>query len=349
MPRHASFQVRKSADGWALSIPASAASDGKRHRRFFARKEDAEALARKLRGAHNSGIRGGMIPVSLAREASEARAILDPLGISLVEAARMAAASLSNAEQLETFAERHARATLAGEMRWSKKYARDIGYLPRWLGPEFMALRCGQITPGRIAETLARLPIAQSTRDMRAALTSAILGYKEKHRRDRTRIAIMTPAQIELMFADCHSVEERRAFALLVYAGIRPDSYAGEITRMDWDMIRDGAIHLPASITKTNADRIILIRPVLARILEGHPASGTVCPARWQGTYIRVRKAAGIAGVNDVTRHTFASMHLALYGEDATKEAMGHTAGSRTLFAHYRRAVRKEDAEKFFA
>lgn len=32
----------------------------------------------------------------------------------------------------------------------------------------------------------------------------------------------------------------------------------------------------------------------------------------------------------------------------ATKAAMGHTQGSTTLFRHYRKAVTKADAVKFF-
>jgi integrase len=57
---------------------------------------------------------------------------------------------------------------------------------------------------------------------------------------------------------------------------------------------------------------------------------------------------AEIASMHDVCRHTFASNFLAAQGEDATKQAMGHTAGSATLFRHYRRAVTRDAGAKYF-
>lgn len=63
--------------------------------------------------------------------------------------------------------------------------------------------------------------------------------------------------------------------------------------------------------------------------------------------FLSIRKAAGVTA-HDVTRHTFASHFLAWQGEASTKNAMGHTAGSSTLFRHYRRAVTEEAGKTYF-
>ena len=71
-------------------------------------------------------------------------------------------------------------------------------------------------------------------------------------------------------------------------------------------------------------------------------------PTGWPRRIARIRRKAGVHGEQDITRHTFASHFLVAFGEDAAKNAMGHTAGSRTLFKHYRRAVSEEDGKLFF-
>jgi integrase len=73
-----------------------------------------------------------------------------------------------------------------------------------------------------------------------------------------------------------------------------------------------------------------------------------VLPANWRRSWQRIRKAAGIAGEQDILRHSFASHYLAATDEAKAKAAMGHTAGSSTLFRHYRRAVTQADGKAYF-
>jgi integrase len=73
-----------------------------------------------------------------------------------------------------------------------------------------------------------------------------------------------------------------------------------------------------------------------------------VLPAGWRRAWQRIRKAAGIAGEQDILRHSFASHYLAATSEEQAKAAMGHTAGSSTLFRHYRRAVTQADGLAYF-
>lgn len=157
-----------------------------------------------------------------------------------------------------------------------------------------------------------------------------------------------TPDQQEAVLAACKDAGERFAVALLLYAGIRPDAETGEISRLDWENVSKSEIYVPQDASKTGADRIIPIRPVLRRALKGHPKAGPVIPANWKRVWQRIRKDAGIGHLQDVLRHTFASHHLAAFGDDSTKAVMGHTANSSTLFRHYRRAVTEAQGKVFF-
>ena len=136
--------------------------------------------------------------------------------------------------------------------------------------------------------------------------------------------------------------------ALLAFAGIRPDAESGEIARLDWEAVGAKEIYIAPATSKTGSDRHIEITPRLRAELKGHPASGPVLPAGWRRSWQRIRKAAGIAGEQDILRHSYASHMLAATDEAKAKAAMGHTAGSSTLFRHYRRAVTQADGLAYF-
>lgn len=330
-----------------MSIPAGMTAAGKRRRKYFSGKTAAEKFASSLRGSHGSGLRSSMIPVALAHQAAEASRILEGSGISLVEAARLAVARIDSKESKETFGDRYDRAMLTGEMVWSSRYRTDMDRLPRWV-PSLMSVPCGAIDRERIESALQESrPLSRSTIDARARYVMAVLGFRERHRRDAT-IHILTADQREAILEACKTPAERWAVALLLYAGIRPDAESGEIARLDWSNVGDKEIYVPQDASKTGSDRRIPIKPILRRAIKGHPKSGPVIPSGWKKTWQRIRKTAGIGHMQDSLRHTFASHYLAAYGEDAAKLALGHSAGSRTLFAHYARAVTKEAGLAFF-
>jgi len=349
MPKRPDFLPVATRDGWMVSIPPAMSADGKRVRKFFSDKKKAEKLAGALRAQHHSGLRGSVLPSAVAQQALEAMKVLEPLGVSLVEAARMVAAQLGGEAQREVFRDRLRRVWLDGEARWSDRYERDMQKIPRWIGEEGMGMRCGEMTEEVVARLLrANGAAAQSTLEMRRLRVLAALHWKERHRRQRG-IEMMTPEQVAALVAACKTPEERRAVGLLLYAGIRPDAEDGEIMRMDWSMVGKTEIYLPPEVTKTGSDRHVPLTPRLREMLDGRPAEGRVVPAIWKRVWQRLRKAAGIDGKQDIARHTFASHFLAAYGEDSAKQAMGHTAGSRVLFEHYRRAVTREAGCGFFA
>jgi integrase len=142
--------------------------------------------------------------------------------------------------------------------------------------------------------------------------------------------------------------EVRRGVGLLLFAGVRPAVEDGEITRLEWEAVGEREIYVAHEVSKTGSDRHIPLGRRLRWWLRGHPAEGPVTPPNWKRKYDKLRRAAGIGAGQDLTRHTFASHYLAVHGEQETKQAMGHTAGSDTLLRHYRRAVTKAQGLRYF-
>lgn len=345
MPAPPKFLPKKTAKGWCVSVPPSMSADGKRHRTYFESETAAIRYGQKLRGQHNTGMRSGMISYSLALQAEEAEKILKDSGITLPEAARIAVRSLGSAADRETLRDRWKRAMASGETRWSDRYKIDIAKVPRWV-PSIMDRPCGTLGRESIEEALqAAGPLSRSTIDARAARVLAVLNFREKHRKTAA-ISILSPERCGKLLRACETREEIRAVALLLFAGVRPDSEHGEISRLDWSAVGEVEIYLSPDVSKVG-DRHVPISRRLARLLRGRPESGPVIPANWKRVWTRIRRLAGITE-QDITRHTFASNFLAAHGEEAAKAAMGHTRGSDTLFRHYRRAVTKAAGERFF-
>jgi integrase len=217
-----------------------------------------------------------------------------------------------------------------------------------WLPKSFLSLPCGTIDRAVVEAALVQdRPLARSTIDARATRVLAVLHYRERHRKS-SEIKILTLAEVEAVLGHCQSVEERRVVALLAFAGIRPDAESGEIARLDWEAVGAKEIYIAPATSKTGSDRHIPLTPRLRAELVGHPTEGPVLPAGWRRAWQRIRKEAGIAGEQDILRHSFASHYLAATDEARAKAAMGHTAGSSTLFRHYRRAVVVADGLAYF-
>lgn len=332
-----------------MSVPPAMSGTGQRKRSYFRDdKKAAEKFAASLRTRYHAGERSGVITKREAEDAAAALGVLEPFGISLLDAATEVVRRLESDGDSELFGARWARVVPLGECHWSARYARDIGKVPLWVPAWFKKTRCGAITPQMIRKAVTEAGAAAlSTQEARGARVAAVLNYKPRHRKT-TVIEIMTAEQVKAAFAACGDPAERWALGLIIYAGIRPSVDEGEITRLDWEAVGKNEIYVSEEVAKTNTDRHIPITPALRAAIKGHPKSGTVIPAGWKRRMERIRKAAGIAGKSDITRHTFASHYLAAFGEDATKQAMGHAAGSRTLFRHYRKAVTEADGKAFF-
>ena len=134
-------------------------------------------------------------------------------------------------------------------------------------------------------------------------------------------------------------------FAICLFAGIRPT----EAQRLDWKDVnlKRHEIFIDSDISKTHDERWVPVEDNLLQWLWPHrKESGRISFSR--KAFDQVRRKAGIRWAPDCMRHAYGSYHLAKH-DNAGKTAlnMGHRELG-TLFEHYRRAVRAEDAERFF-
>ena len=369
MPKRPSFNpVETAGSGWMVSVPPHMSGEGRRVRKFFADPKDAEKFAKKLRTQFDRGERGGIIDAGLARMAAEAAevtppgmsildcvrevvamvAMLKPYGISPRDACKATAAQNKKAGTAESFRERYKKFVAANETHWRDRYASDMGKIPGWVGEKFMDSPCAAINDAAIETALrSHGATAATTLLARKTRVMAVVHAKVKPPK-RGPIKIMTAVQCGRMLRACRNREEVRAVALLLFAGIRPDAQDGELSKLDWQDVGTDHITIHPETSKTDSDRLIPVTPRLHRLLRGHPKRGTVIPAGWAKRIQAIRKSAGVSGEQDIARHTFASNFLVEYGEDKAKEAMGHTAGSATLFRHYRRAIKPDAAKRYF-
>lgn len=155
--------------------------------------------------------------------------------------------------------------------------------------------------------------------------------------------------------------------ALCLFAGLRPGS---EAEKLRWQDIHFATpdIHVRAETSKTREERFVPMEPNLVAWLEACPVRkpGLVIGksyAKFRDAWQEVKRAAGykvgpqpeggwpVAAQEwpaDATRHTYASMWLAVHksrGELA--EHMGNSEA--TIKSHYRRAIRPEVGKAYWS
>ena len=138
--------------------------------------------------------------------------------------------------------------------------------------------------------------------------------------------------------------------ALGLWAGLRPER---ELERIGWDdiMLDERLIHVSKRNAKDRQNRYIPMSPNLYEWLRWAKKEKLPLPRTDMNSHFEnARKQVGLWKDNwphDGVRHTFASNHLAVYGADATIEALGH-GDYDMLFKNYRTLVKRAGGEKHF-
>lgn len=154
----------------------------------------------------------------------------------------------------------------------------------------------------------------------------------------------------------------RWAIALHLFAGIRPEEIASRHKPgLDWRHVnrKERIIRIPGEMAKGSrrgsmARLIDGVPPTLWRWIKDAPAEGIIFP--WQPGQIRAaaKRAAGFGPgkpwPHDGLRHTFATYHVAAYGDVAkTSLIMGHRGSADMIHRHYRGLATKAQGKAFFA
>ena len=158
---------------------------------------------------------------------------------------------------------------------------------------------------------------------------------------------ILTPEQVARLLESA-SEETLPYWAIGAFAGLR----SAEIERLQWEQVdfEDGLIEVTAKSSKTASRRLVKIEPNLHRWLSPHMFQhGPVCPPGLYPRLLEDRQRAGLTEwPSNALRHSFASYHLAHFGNpQQTSAELGHMSPA-IVYQHYRQLVRPEQAERWW-
>ena len=158
---------------------------------------------------------------------------------------------------------------------------------------------------------------------------------------------ILTPEQMARLLESADE-ETLPYWAIGAFAGLR----SAEIERLQWEQVdfEAGLIEVTAKSSKTASRRLVKIEPNLHRWLSPYMFQhGPVCPPGLYPRLLEDRKRAGLTEwPSNALRHSFASYHLAHFGNpQKTSAELGHM-NPAIVFQHYRQLVRPEQAERWW-
>lgn len=136
--------------------------------------------------------------------------------------------------------------------------------------------------------------------------------------------------------------------ALCLFAGIRPDLYEGEISKLKAADVRldTGVILIEPDVSKVRMKRSIAIQPNLAAWLRAYPLDRfPIMPRGFRRLRLKFRKQFDLS--HDILRHTFISMHVGKYR--SLGEAALQAGNSESIIRkHYLDLKSTAEAEEFF-
>lgn len=376
----ASLNPYKEASGWRLYLPAAISPSGKVQKLRFKTKAEAFSEAKRIKDHYKMwGTAGGGRVLSAADnyDAHNALKILDGQDVSLTDLANMYMESIKQRSESITFERLWFLHTCNKEKR-SDDYRKQLGILGRKLIPLIGDKLLWDLDTKAMQKVMDAQFEADSVfnyvhRTVSPAFNFAVKKgwcksnpFKSIPKREMARheikfltikqaSAVMDAAADYTKRMDLPSFmrydmrEATAALAIMLFAGVRP----GETKRLHWgDLdLEEGTLRVSNLKAKTNRSRFIELpetcRAWLATV-EPKEDSETIVPANWGNGWRAIRHVAGISNMNDVLRHTFATYHLAAFGDvNLTRSVMGHEIGDM-LFKHYRGVVRKSDGLAFW-
>lgn len=347
---------------WRVNVPRSL-SGGKRRRRFFQLKEDADAYAEELKASMlnasslffrlNESDQAAVLR-SLQRLGSDAKKLEEAVDLYLK----------SNASTGQKISVPDLIKECLRSKEASNKSIRYLQSLKSSLGRFAIGDRAGkmahEITPQEIEGYLASENFAVATRrsklrDFRTLFAFAEMrGYVARNPAMAVELpepenkapGILRPAEAGRLMraAEEHDQGLIPFLAKGLFGGLRPDE-AQRSAAAD----RHGE-QLKVHVTKVRSqrNRMIHLNPTLCAWLDRYTVFDATPITNLTKRLRRLRAAAQVPWPHDCLRHSFASYHLALH-KDANRTAheMGHH-NSTTLYAHYRALVTEVDAKLFW-
>ena len=378
--KRAKFTPKKSADGWMINVPARYSPSGKRERHFFKTRALADGAAQRMREQRDTfGDQAKGISPSLAEDAQAARLLLDPHGLSILDAARIAVEAVTArnrsreaGEAFELFAatkegrsQRQQKAYDLARRQFTEDFGgRNLASITAAELLDHVDGRCGGPTTFNHRSGLLKAFWRWAAKDVRGWCDAAVADVLELRETAKREVGLLTFEQCRklMSIAEDHP-ETALGFALLLFAGIR----RAELERLSLADIREDGIVVPATSAKIGRRRFIELSPALRAWVEAYPPESTVLPANWNRREKMVRRLAGWRVWTDLLdppappenlpewppnalRHTHATVSLAAGCPiERLIFEFGHSGGTATLKAHYAGAMSKREALKILS
>jgi integrase len=367
MPRTASLKPVKvnvrGEDRFLVHVPKD--QSGKpQQRRYFRSQSAADKFAKTLRDRRDQfGKSLSILTVSRTVEAAEVYATLEAAGFLELGLRRVVAEWLEQRKARESSTTWQSLVTqyLAARSDRNPLYltqveacANKFNLSDRKLVDITVAdfeTELQKLTAGARRQFIVYLRAIFAYGIKRHLLTVNVAKSLEAPRQRRSEPMVMTLYDVEtlLYVAQKEDSDLLAYLAVCFFSGLRP---GGEALRLEWTDIREGKIVLPAAYTKKHKRRVIDVSPNLAAWLA-------VCPDQ-KGRLLKMDKwtldkrraklcaTARVEWHQDVSRHSYASYHLAHFRDRETlAQNMGHS-NPRILETHYIGVVDSDSAELYW-
>ena len=340
--------------------------DGGRRRNAFTTREEAEAYAEVARyKRQNEGVLALAMPQEMRIDALRAHDLLSPHGVNITEcvkyylnhvvAYRSAPTVTVIVESLIASVEKNGRRPrtikdLKDRLnRFAKAFPNarlcDIGVedITAWTAQEGWTARTAVNYLTKVSQ-LFNYAICRSWADKNPAESI------ERPAMDEKEPGILTVEQAGTLLAKANDFGLLPYVAIGLFSGVR----STELLRLDWENIKfeDRSIIIGSRAAKKRSRRVLHIEDALLAWLgtiECKASGPIVNAAKFRDSFDKLRVAAGVKNwPHNALRHSFASYHLAYFGDSRkTADALGH-GGTNILHTHYKSLVLKKDAVQFW-
>ena len=351
---------KKTVHGWQLNIPPHLSESGKRQRRYFRSKDEAERHAIPLRKGYREGIADKLLPSAQSRFAARAYEILGDrppeeviAAVTLwMEKADHASKSITFRAACEKFREAESKSHL------TEKYLLNFKHYPERFSSIADKLLV-DISTSDLEVELSRLPaVAKNTT---AAHLSSLWSFSipkewarvnpldnlERVHTRKPTIPILNARQVRLLLVATIRLHPELVplIAVETFAGIRPV----ESEKLRWENIDfdDSIITVPDAIAKTRIGRHIEMHPTLVSWLKWHKehggsVAGKLCPPMPKRTKENKRKGRPAPPVDpeevspSILRQRLRAIRKRAKIEPWPQDVLRHTFASASLSSDWR-------------
>jgi integrase len=359
------YPKTKTAKGWKVEIPATLAG-GKRRREFFKTREEANKRVSDLNNEiQNFGSGASQIAPQHYHDAVNAIALLEGTDMTLTQVVESWLKHLSKIKESITLVELAQRYVDNPNRRKPISHRAYNDYLnkAKKVGSHFPEKFTHDITADDIQKVINELPEGSVTSYKRilnamfkwGSLSPQgfhdgnVIAEVEAYRTIKDKPEVLTNEDIESLLNSAKDELKGRYlpyYILSIFGGLR----RSEVSRITWDDIdlKRKHIYISPKVSKTNASRYVELMPNVIKWLELCDQREPILTVPTKRQKIIRDKAKLTNWQRNIMRHTACSFFYA-YHQDEGRLTNWAGHGLAVFLSHYKNAVIKEDAIKFWS